>query len=229
MKSYDQQTTEKFCLLGYNAVKSVDSQPIFRRNISPPFSGSKNKPSKNPVWNRLAYSSTLKMDATLLRNVSWHSAYYMVFYPRRLNSSFRCYAVGPLSWASTFLTSTTCHPCRSPPLLVQYSQLCRGCLLHPQLEDAPCRGDGIHFTYVKLNDALKDKKEGILKPIGKEIQRNTGWSLVLRKVTPYGWRIVYDSVKELMINNLCFLILFYWKGCECTEVQKRKFGMEIGV
>jgi hypothetical protein len=32
-------------LLGYNAVQSVESQPTFRMNISPPTSGSKNKPS----------------------------------------------------------------------------------------------------------------------------------------------------------------------------------------
>jgi hypothetical protein len=31
-------------LLGYNAVWSVESQPTFRSNISPPYSGSKNEP-----------------------------------------------------------------------------------------------------------------------------------------------------------------------------------------
>jgi hypothetical protein len=40
---------EEFCLLGYNAVYSVESQPTFQRNISPPFSRSKNKPSKKPA------------------------------------------------------------------------------------------------------------------------------------------------------------------------------------
>jgi hypothetical protein len=38
---------EEFYHLGNNAVKSVESQPAFRRNMSPPSSGSKNKPSKN--------------------------------------------------------------------------------------------------------------------------------------------------------------------------------------
>jgi hypothetical protein len=33
-------------LLGYNAVKSFESQPTFRRNVLPPASGSKNKSSK---------------------------------------------------------------------------------------------------------------------------------------------------------------------------------------
>jgi hypothetical protein len=32
--------SEEYYLLGYNAVQSVESQPTFRRNISPPFSGS---------------------------------------------------------------------------------------------------------------------------------------------------------------------------------------------
>jgi hypothetical protein len=31
-----------------------------------------------------------------------------------------------------------------------------------------------------------------------------------------------------MINNVGILILIYWKGYKCSEVQKRKFGMEIG-
>jgi hypothetical protein len=40
---------EEFYLLGYNAVYSVESQLMFRRNIAPPSSGSKNKPSKKPA------------------------------------------------------------------------------------------------------------------------------------------------------------------------------------
>jgi hypothetical protein len=32
-----------FCLLGYNTVQSVESQPTFQRNIAPSASGSKNK------------------------------------------------------------------------------------------------------------------------------------------------------------------------------------------
>jgi hypothetical protein len=40
---------EEFHVLGYNALLSVESQPTFRRNISHPSSGSKNKPSKEPA------------------------------------------------------------------------------------------------------------------------------------------------------------------------------------
>jgi hypothetical protein len=40
---------EGFCLLGYNAVYSVESQSMFRRNISPPSSGSKSKAIKKPA------------------------------------------------------------------------------------------------------------------------------------------------------------------------------------
>jgi hypothetical protein len=38
----------EFYLLGHNAMYSVESQPTFRRNLSPPSSGSKNKLSKKP-------------------------------------------------------------------------------------------------------------------------------------------------------------------------------------
>jgi hypothetical protein len=40
---------EEYCLLGYNAVQSVESQQTFRRNVSPPSSGSKDKASKKPT------------------------------------------------------------------------------------------------------------------------------------------------------------------------------------
>lgn len=36
--------SEDFCLLGYNALYYVESQPIFRRNVWPPSSGLKSKP-----------------------------------------------------------------------------------------------------------------------------------------------------------------------------------------
>jgi hypothetical protein len=60
-------STEDFSLLRYNTMKSSECQP---RNMSPPFAGSKNKPSRTlfvtsfmpTSW--LAYSSTLKMEGT---------------------------------------------------------------------------------------------------------------------------------------------------------------------
>jgi hypothetical protein len=40
---------EELCLLGYNAVLSVESYPTFRRNISPPNLELKNKPRNKPA------------------------------------------------------------------------------------------------------------------------------------------------------------------------------------
>jgi hypothetical protein len=40
---------EEFYLLGYNTVQAAESQPTFRKNMSPPSPGSKNKPSKKPA------------------------------------------------------------------------------------------------------------------------------------------------------------------------------------
>jgi hypothetical protein len=58
---------EDFYRLGYKAVQSGESQPILPRNISPPSSGSKSKPSKSSaadsfmLFSNLAYSSILNM------------------------------------------------------------------------------------------------------------------------------------------------------------------------
>jgi hypothetical protein len=71
----------------------VESQPMFRKTISPPTSGSKNTPKKKrqEAGNRqsegskvvpcLVYSSTLKVEAMFLRNVGSLSTDYTVSYP----------------------------------------------------------------------------------------------------------------------------------------------------
>jgi hypothetical protein len=43
--------------LGYTAVYSAECQPTFGRNISPPSSGSKSKPSKKTARNREAITA----------------------------------------------------------------------------------------------------------------------------------------------------------------------------
>jgi hypothetical protein len=48
MISEDRDHYEKHYLLGSNAVESVENQPTFRRDLSPPSSGSKNKLSSKP-------------------------------------------------------------------------------------------------------------------------------------------------------------------------------------
>jgi hypothetical protein len=63
---------KEFCLLGYNTMQYVASQRTFQRNVSPSSSGLKSKSGKKSALfaacfmlvSCLAYSSTLKMEAT---------------------------------------------------------------------------------------------------------------------------------------------------------------------
>jgi hypothetical protein len=62
---------QEYYLLGYNAVKSVESRPTFRRKIYPPSSESKNKSSKIPAQKQVASrATTLKMEAICLSETS---------------------------------------------------------------------------------------------------------------------------------------------------------------
>jgi hypothetical protein len=95
-------------LLGCNAVKSVESQPTFRGNMSPPSSGSnnisqaRNQPEAGSSDCHLLHAgflldlqySTLKMEVTCSPETSWPSTYFMALCPRRYNSSW------PSLWTS---------------------------------------------------------------------------------------------------------------------------------
>jgi hypothetical protein len=51
--------------MGYNAVQFVESQLTFRRNMSPPLSGSKNKPRKK-LASRVNVNSNIPEECRLL-------------------------------------------------------------------------------------------------------------------------------------------------------------------
>jgi hypothetical protein len=88
-------TLVEYWLLGYNVVWSVESHSSFRRNISSPSSGSKNKTSKKRAWATCFHVGFLLRlpfypedeDDIFLRNVSWHWTDYTALYPRKCYSS----------------------------------------------------------------------------------------------------------------------------------------------
>jgi hypothetical protein len=57
---------EEFCLLGYNAMWSVESILTFRRNMSHPSWAPKNKPSKKQVANRAVFFNWYRGDGVQL-------------------------------------------------------------------------------------------------------------------------------------------------------------------
>jgi hypothetical protein len=75
--------TEKKCLLGFNAVKSVESHPTFRRNMSPPSSRSKNKLSSarcllhsgffQVLFRRKDESDMFLQNVVDFQRTSWHN------------------------------------------------------------------------------------------------------------------------------------------------------------
>jgi hypothetical protein len=54
---------QEYCLLGYNSVKFVEGQITFRKNISPPSSGS-NKPSNKPACKQVASRSFMLISSS---------------------------------------------------------------------------------------------------------------------------------------------------------------------
>jgi hypothetical protein len=75
---------ESYYLLGYNAVSSVESKPKFRRNISPPPSGSTLLATCFQAGFLLGlFFDPEDGDDMFLRNVSWPSTDYTALYPRR--------------------------------------------------------------------------------------------------------------------------------------------------
>jgi hypothetical protein len=100
--------------LGYNAVYFVESQPTFRRNVLPPFSGSNIKPSNKSAWKQVAsvadfflglfFESEDGIDM-FFRNVDWLSTDYTALYVWRWNTWVR---IGLVVTSCEYDTETSC-------------------------------------------------------------------------------------------------------------------------
>jgi hypothetical protein len=78
MKLTKSNNPEEFFLLGYNAVWSVESQPTFRNNMSPPFQGRGISQARNQNFLLPEGGGEL-----FLQNIGWLSTDYTALYPRR--------------------------------------------------------------------------------------------------------------------------------------------------
>jgi hypothetical protein len=77
---------EELCVVRYNVVYYDENKPMFQRNMSPPFSGSKNKPSKKALeldTRFIVFSLTVKTEVVFLRNAGWLPTDYTALYPIR--------------------------------------------------------------------------------------------------------------------------------------------------
>jgi hypothetical protein len=71
-------------LLWYNAMYSVESQPTFQRNVSPPSSGSKNKASKKPAGSKFLPATFQILSKIFVYQWSYHS---MPPFPREVRAT----------------------------------------------------------------------------------------------------------------------------------------------
>jgi hypothetical protein len=93
---------EEYYILGYSAVQSVESQRMFRRNTSPPISGSKNRPSKKSGGKLGLFCDPEVVGDMFARNFGWLWVNYMVVYPRRQYSSLNVLLSWCVSWKLYF-------------------------------------------------------------------------------------------------------------------------------
>jgi hypothetical protein len=115
---------EEFCLLGY---RHVESQLTFRRNISPPSSGSNSKPSKEPLWSRQLAKPNPECQL---------SPDYIALYPRNIILYPSCFNVKLKILLSSFtLYVGVKHPIWGPRPDFYYCQTFAGLLMWGAFSD----------------------------------------------------------------------------------------------